>query len=50
MNQKENKGGLITREGGAVWNINVGVLAPAVDSMKTGKHEIKLWKIKVILN
>ncbi|HKI89592.1 MAG TPA: hypothetical protein VKA38_11235 [Draconibacterium sp.] len=50
MDQNENKSGLTATEKGAVWNIKVGVLAPAEDTWQTGKLKTKLWEIKVILN
>jgi len=51
MNQQnENKGGLITTEKGAVWNIKVRVSTIIGDSFQLGKLETKHWEIKVILN
>ena len=51
MNQQnENKGGLITTEKGAVWNIKVGVSTSIGESFQAGKHETKRWEFKIILN
>jgi hypothetical protein len=50
MNQKENKGGLIIRERGPVWNIEVGVLTQVTEKELRNHHETKHWKVQVILN
>lgn len=50
MNRNFNKGGLMTTEKGAVWNIKVGIFTPSEKMFQTGKQGTKLWEIKVILN
>ena len=50
MNRNFNKGGLMTTEKGAIWNIKVGIYNFPKKMSQTGKQETKLWEIKVILN
>jgi hypothetical protein len=50
MNQKQNKGGLIIRERGPVWNIEVGVSTKVSGKVLRNLEETKHWKVKVILN
>jgi len=50
MKRKENQNDFITRERGPIWNARVGVYSYLIDGFQIRKVEIKLWKIKEILN
>ena len=50
MKQNVNKSELITKTKGAVWKLKLDVNSLISEESHQKKAELKLWKIKVILN
>lgn len=50
MSKKVNQNQFITKEGGPIWSVRVGVYSYLAEGRQIRKIQQKRWKIKEILN